>query len=85
MCACVLIFIYLKRVSLSMGICEQIHDQKIDPVEFAIELILIHGKKKISEKELDRLRIMEPTVRGIPIEILARGNLFQNDPILCEP
>jgi len=62
-----------------MGICEQIHDHIPDPLDFVIGVYRFHDKVKLSEDEINRLRFHEIAVHGIPIEVLARANLFQND------
>ena len=61
-----------------MGLCEQIYDHEVNGIDFVVDLYHIHGRYKLSEQELNRLRFREMAVHGIPIEVLARGNLFQN-------
>lgn len=62
-----------------MGICQELYDRKVNALDFAISTITIHDKLKLSETEMNRLRFRELNVHGIPIEVLARANLFQND------
>lgn len=65
-----------------MGICEQLYDRPVDPMEFVVGLFKFHDKEKLKETEMNRLRFRELSVHGIPIEVLARANLFANSDLV---
>lgn len=61
-----------------MGICKQLHDERIDGFEFIYNLCVYHDRCKLSEQEIERLRFKELVVKGIPIETMCRATMFQN-------
>lgn len=61
-----------------MGICNRIHDEKIDGFEFVYNLCIFHDKFKLSAQEIERLRFKELVVKGVPIETMRRATMLRD-------
>ena len=58
-----------------MGICKEIYDNRIDDLEFVMDLSK-HGRYIFSEREMNRLKWKECVVDGIPIGVMLRADIF---------